>query len=107
MIFFSQSQLLFAKTNEHRTTSRKALYFCLYNIDRRRINETPKKAAVLRWTNNFLESDTVVDKDRNGRPKCATTEEKSNNMNDYIEQNPDKSLGHQCQNLNISKTSLY
>ena len=32
MIYFSQSQLLLAKSNENRTTSRKALYDCLLFI---------------------------------------------------------------------------
>ena len=28
-------------------------------------------------------------------------------MNDYVEQSPNKSLRHRCQNLNVSKTGLY
>ena len=86
---------------------KKKQYLCHYNMDGKRINETPKKMAVQRWTNNLLKSGTVVNKDRNGRPKCATTEENMIRINDSVEQSPDKSLINRCQNLNVSKTSLY
>ena len=82
-------------------------YLCRFNINRRRTNKDPNKSQVMRWTKKFLESGTVMDKNRAGRPKSVSTAENVQVLKDSIEQSQERSVRHHSQVFNISRQSLW
>ena len=83
-------------------------YLCRCNIiDKRRTNEAPNKSQVMRWTKKFLEIGTVMDKNRDSRPKSVSTTENVQVLKDLIEQSPERSVRHHSQAPNILRQSLW
>ena len=77
----------------------RKLYLRRFNIDRRRINQAPSKGQVIRWAKKFIQSGTVADQSRPGRPKSATSAENMRILKDSVEQSPERSVRHRLEPL--------